>query len=165
MISPLSALTRRLVPALACLLLPGCSLLDRVVNSPTVIYALAPQQDLPSPLTQSLAPAGQPIAFSPNRYSITKRQRAALQAQAARWQQTTSRVLVLGFSRRGLPSGYARVLSQRRAEAARQVLIEEGIDAARLHTAGYGHDQPSLSTNDEVRLFLVDDSPPKAAQP
>ena len=154
---PSSAFSRCAVLGLtSLLLLCQCSLLDRATNSSAVIYALAPQQDLPSPLAQPLKAAGAPIAFPPHRYALTQRQRTALRAQAAQWQKDSTRLLVLGFARRGLPPGYARVLSQRRAEAARQVLIEEGIDAARLHTSGYGHDQPSLSTGDEVRLFLVE---------
>ena len=150
----LSLFIRSLGLCLACAMLCQCSLLDRV-NAPTVVYALAPQRDLPSPLAQTLQAAGQPISFPPNRYVVTPRQRTVLKAQAAQWQKDSARLLVLGFARRGLPSGYARVLSQRRAESARQVLIEEGIDAARLHSAGYGHDQPGLSSGDEVRLFIL----------
>lgn len=148
---------RFFLPALTGLLLCQCSVVDRVVNPAAVIYALAPQQDLPSPITQpeALTEAGPPITFSPNRYTLNLRQQTTLKNQASKWSKDTSNLLVLGFARRGLPPGYARVLSQRRAEAARQVLIEEGIDAARLHTAGYGHDQPALSSNDEVKLFIV----------
>ena len=45
--------------------------------------------------------------------------------------------------------------AQRRAESVRQALIEEGLDAARLHSAGYGHDQPSISSEDAVRMMVV----------
>lgn len=148
-------LLRSLGLAAACLLLSQCTLLE-MVNSPAVIYALAPQQDLPSPLAQPLDTAGASISFPPNRYLLNQRQRAVLKTQAMKWQKDNSRLVVLGFARRGLPSGYARVLSQRRAESARKVLIEEGIDAARIHTAGYGHDQPALSSHDEVKLFIVE---------
>lgn len=138
-----------------CDLLCQCSVVDSMVNPPAVIYALAPQRDLPSPLSDTLETAGPAISFPPNKYLLNQRQRAALKVQAAKWQKDSSKLLVLGFARRGLPSGYARVLSQRRAESARKVLIEEGIDAARVHTAGYGHDQPALSTNDEIKLFIL----------
>ncbi len=144
-------LSRRILCGLALALLCQCNL----VAPPKVIYALSPQKDLPSPLANQLTPNGAPIAFSPNRFLLSHRQLAALRTQAESWQSDTPTLLVLGFARRGLPSSYARVLSQRRAEAVRQALIDQGIDAAKVHTAGYGHDQPGLSAADEVRLFVV----------
>jgi outer membrane protein OmpA-like peptidoglycan-associated protein len=139
------------------LLLCQCSLLDRVVNSSAVIYALPPQQTMPSPLASpsTLSQVGPTISFAPNRFLLTARQRTMLQAQAAVWKEKPPQLLILGFTRRGIPAGYARSLAQRRAESVRQVLIEEGIDAAHLHSAGYGHDQPGLSNEDAVKLFVA----------
>jgi outer membrane protein OmpA-like peptidoglycan-associated protein len=148
---------RSLIAPLAVLLLSQCSLLERAVNSSAVIYALAPQEKMPSPLdpNSGLTQAGATITFSPNRYLLTARQRSMITTLAKQWQDKTPQVLVLGTARRGTPAGYARSLSQRRAESVRQALIEEGLDAAKFHSAGYGHDQPSISTEDAVKLMVV----------
>lgn len=144
---------------LATLLLCQCSLLPSTDDA-TVIYALAPQEALPSPLDQRLTPVGLAIRFARDRYELTPAQKQALQPLAAQWQSAKTTLMILGFAMRGLPTDYARSLSQRRAEAVRQTLIDEGLDAAQLHSAGYGHDQPSLGSLDEVKLFTLPTSQP-----
>ena len=86
---------------------------------------------------------------------LNKRQRATLASHARQWQETKPRLLIVGFAQRGFPASYARSLSQRRAESVREILIKEGMDAAVLHSTGYGHDQPGLSSGDEVRVFIA----------
>lgn len=141
----------------ATLTLCQCSLLNRVVNSSAVIYALPPQEKLPSLLSnpEKLTPAGPVITFPPNRFLLTSRQRAQLQTLGEQWKEAAPQLLIAGFARRGTPSGYARSLSQRRAESVRQVFIEQGIDAAHLHSTGYGHDQPGLSSEDTVKIYIA----------
>jgi outer membrane protein OmpA-like peptidoglycan-associated protein len=148
---------RGFAAAMSALLLCQCTLLDRVVSSSAVIYALPPQQSLPSPMANPsvLQSAGNDITFSPNRFLLTKRQRTMLNTHAAEWKEKPPQLLILGFTRRGIPAGYARSLAQRRAESVRQALIEEGIDAARMHTAGYGFDQPDLCSDDVVKMYLL----------
>ena len=151
----ISAVTTRLLTAAATtLLLCQCSLLPGT-DDPTVIYALAPQEALPSPLEQKLTPVGPAISFARDRYELTTVQQEMLKPLAAQWQRDKTTLMVLGFATRGLPTDYARSLSQRRAEAVRQTLIDEGLDAALLHSAGYGHDQPKLGSGDEVKLFTL----------
>lgn len=141
----------------AMLALCQCSLLDRVVNSSAVIYALPPQEKMPSVLSnpEKLTPAGPVISFPPNRFLLTARQRAQLQTLGEQWRESPPQVIIAGFARRGTPSGYARSLSQRRAESVRQVFIEQGIDAAHLHSTGFGHDQPGVSSEDAVKIYIV----------
>jgi outer membrane protein OmpA-like peptidoglycan-associated protein len=50
------------------------------------------------------------------------------------------RYLIAGYSQPELPEDYARSLSERRAQAVRQTLIECGVDASHLQTVGFGHD-------------------------
>jgi outer membrane protein OmpA-like peptidoglycan-associated protein len=139
-----------LVPLLLC----QCSLLPGS-GGESVIYALAPQEALPSPLEQPLTAAAPPVVFARDRYDLTSRQQEALKPLAAQWEKDATPLLILGFAKRGLPTDYARSLSQRRAEAVREALINEGLDAALLHSAGYGHDQPKLGSGDEVKLFTM----------
>lgn len=53
-----------------------------------------------------------------------------------------SRVLIEGHTDDRGSANLNQALSQRRAEAVRQALIEEGIDPARLTAIGHGKDQP-----------------------
>lgn len=153
--------------ALSCLIAPlllcQCSLLPGA-GGEAVIYALAPQEALPSPLEQSLTLAAPPVVFARDRYDLSSRQQEALKPLAAQWQKDATPLLILGFAKRGLPTDYARSLSQRRAEAVREALINEGLDAALLHSAGYGHDQPKLGSGDEVKLFTMPAPAPTPAE-
>ena len=155
--APLPAFTRVSIALIAILTLCQCTLLDRVVNSSAVIYALPPQEKVPSLLShpEKLTPTGPVITFSPNRFLLTARQRAQLQALGEQWKEGTPQLLIVGFARRGMPSGYARSLAQRRAESVRQVFIEQGIDAAHLHSTGFGHDQPGLCSEDMVKIYVA----------
>jgi outer membrane protein OmpA-like peptidoglycan-associated protein len=47
------------------------------------------------------------------------------------------------------------MLSQRRAEEVRAVLISAGIEAATLHTIGYGNDIQNQVSGDFVRLYVA----------
>ena len=149
--------TRLLHLLLSCtsaVLLCQCSIIGPMLQPSKVIYALSPQT-VPSPLMKELPPACDPIAFSRDRFLLTKHQRANLVKHLADLNKAKQHLLIAGFAQRGFPASYARSLSQRRAESVRQVLIEEGIDAALLHSTGYGHDQPTLSSGDEVRVYLA----------
>lgn len=139
--------------ALGTLLLTQCSVIDAVLP-PKVIYALSPQS-IPSPLDKELPEACPPIIFSRDHFLLNKRQRAALKTYASERKDAKQHLLIVGFAQRGFPASYARSLAQRRAESVRQVLIEEGIDAAVLHSIGFGHDQPALGSEDEVRVFVA----------
>ena len=120
-----------------------------------MIYALAPQEALPSPLEHKLTPVGPALPFARDRFDLTTLQQETLKPLAAQWQRDKTTLMILGFAKRGLPTDYARSLSQRRAEAVREALINEGLDAALLHSAGYGHDQPKLGSGDEVKIFTM----------
>lgn len=155
---PSTAKLLRLTLALSVVIgLCQCSILDRVVNSSSVIYALGPQDSVPSPIGEAskLTATGPVITFSPARYLLTSRQVSAIEAQAEQWKEKPPQVLIMGFAKPGAPNGYARSLSQRRAESVRQVLIESGIDAAKLHSVGYGNDQPNLGSEDAVKMFVL----------
>jgi outer membrane protein OmpA-like peptidoglycan-associated protein len=150
-----AAMTRLALLGLAPLLLCQCELLDPVLRPSKVIYAQPPRTGLASALDTELKPLAPAITFSRDHFTLTPKQVQALNKQASAWTEAPAKIYVLGFTRRGLPDGYARSLAQRRADAVRQALIDAGIDAAKLHAIGYGHDQPTLSAEDEVRLLVA----------
>ena len=135
------------------LLLGSCSLMHPSADDSQVIYALPPRQPGGTPLMETMTAIGGPFAFSRERFVLTDSQISALEKAAPQWVKDKTKMLVVGFAQRGLPPDYARVLAHRRAESVRQVLIEHGLDAGNIHSAGYGNDVPSLNSDDSVVIY------------
>ena len=145
---------RLLVPALSLpFLLGGCSLAHKKQDESQVIYALPPRPPGATPLAGDMKVIGGPFVFSRERFVLTEAQINALARAAGLWAKDKTKMLVVGFAQRGLPPDYARVLAHRRAESVRQVLIEHGLDAANIHSAGYGNDVPSLGSDDSATIY------------
>lgn len=68
-----------------------------------------------------------------------------------------SQLVLVGYADQRGPKQYNQKLSQRRAEAAKNFLIEQGIDAARIQTQAYGEDR-SLSKDEVKQLVTVNPS-------
>ncbi len=98
--------------------------------------------ELPKALAQfSGAIAG--IAFAPNRTEITAATRPVLdQAVAVLKEHTSVRVQIEGHTDNAGPAEQNRTLSQQRADAVRQYMIDKGIDGSRLTAVGFGPDKP-----------------------
>ncbi len=141
---------------LVVLFLSSCSLLPHGSNDASqVVYALPARQPGSSPLDQAMTPIGKPFSFSRDRFVLTDEQIAVLARAAPQWAKDKVKLLVIGFAKRELPPAYARVLAHRRAEALRQVLIEHGLDAANIHSTGYGNDIPSMGAEDSVVIYQI----------
>lgn len=130
--------------------LPGL----RKSDEPTVVYALGGREGFSSPLEAALKPACQALEFSGTGFRLDGGHQKALRMMAAEWQKATPRYLIAGYSPPGLPEDYARSLSERRALAVRQFLIEAGVEAASLQTVGFGFDSsPSSPTSGVVVIY------------
>ena len=127
-------------------------------NDQAVVYALGERGALPSPLTTELHPACPALRFRPGAHTTSDSHRRSLEWLAAEWEGSKEkRFLIAGYTPPGLPPDYARTLSERRAHAIRQSLIEMGVEPAGLQTVGYGNDFPhSGPTGDVVVIYQVD---------
>lgn len=134
------------------------SLRSRSGEDQAVVYALGERGAIPSPLTTELRPACPALRFRAGSYTTSDSHQRSLERLAAEWEGSKDRrFLIVGYTPPGLPPDFARALSERRAHAIRQSLIEMGVESASLQTAGYGNDFPlSGPTGDVVLIYQVD---------
>ncbi len=133
-------MTTRLLGAVAALaLLAGCSNTDQ--NAATAgagANTIRPgsQEDL-------VANVGDRVFFDFDRSNIRADQRPVLQRQAE-WMGRFPdvRVQVEGHTDERGTREYNLALGQRRANAARDVLVASGVNGARITTISYGKDRP-----------------------
>ncbi len=147
-----------LLTALSCLLLlPACGHLGGLLpeaDTGGVVYALGPREGFTSPLAAALKPACPPLEFPADGHALTGAHEKILRDFLAELGgDLEKRHIIVGHTPVELPGGYARSLSERRAQAARQFLIENGMPAASLQTLGLGHDSPAGATGHRVILY------------
>jgi outer membrane protein OmpA-like peptidoglycan-associated protein len=145
------------VIATACLslTLPSCSVVQSLSTRTEVIHALSDQAELGPPLSGTSRTLGPEITFPRGRYHLTNAQTSRLLKAAPEWKAAAKPIIITGFAASGGLPEYSRMLSQRRAEEVRSVLISAGLEAATLHTVGYGNDMQNQPTGDLVRLYEV----------
>jgi len=97
------------------------------------------------------ASAGDRVYFAYDKSDITPESRKILEAQAA-WMQKNANVTVTieGHCDERGTREYNLALGERRANAARQYLIAQGIPAARVKTISYGKERPDPVGSDEA---------------
>lgn len=130
------------LPAIGLLtLLTGCSGLPSLQKKEAeVVFALGTRDGYTSPMNAALKPASTALEFQELQFDLNGAHRKALSELAAAWPETKPRYLIAGYAPPELPEDYARSLSERRAQAVRQYLIEHGVEAANLQTVGFGSD-------------------------
>lgn len=141
-----------LLPALLAVVLASCSSMQGLVSEPEpeVVFALGARDGFSSPLVTGLKPACQALVFPDTRYSLLGAHEKLLNGLAESWPQGKPRYLIAGYAPPALPEDFARTLSERRAQAVRQFLIEHGVEAASLQTVGFGHDSAPSGPNSSV---------------
>lgn len=99
-----------------------------------------------------VANVGDRVFFATDRSSIAADQRPVLERQAAwlqRYPQVT--VQVEGHADERGTREYNLALGQRRANAARDVLVANGVAGSRISTISYGKDRPAaLGSNEDA---------------
>jgi peptidoglycan-associated lipoprotein len=141
-------MTTRLLGAFAALaLLAACSSTDDGAQTGGAGGTIRPgsQEDL-------VANVGDRVFFDFDRSNIRADQRPVLQRQAEWMQRNASvQVQIEGHADERGTREYNLALGQRRANAARDVLIAGGVSGARISTISYGKDRPAaLGSNEEA---------------
>lgn len=140
------------------LLLPACSSLPTFFKNPAdeaIVYALGTRDGYTSPLNASLKPACPALVFEDEGIQLTGAHEHAIRTLAKEMaQDKKARLLVAGYAPPNLPQDHARSLSDRRALAVRQRLIELGREPAQLQTVGFGNDfAPSGPSSGVVVIY------------
>lgn len=145
---------------LSCLLLASCGSITmpsflHPPSSEAVVYALGPREGFSSTLNGSLKPACPALVFDNADFQLTSAHQQALSSLAQEMSKNKkARLLVAGYTAPNLPPDHARSLSERRALAVRQRLIELGLEAASLQTVGFGNDfSPTGPSSDVVVIY------------
>ncbi len=124
-------------------------------SSEAVVYALGPRDGFTSPLNGSLKPACPALVFDNAEFHLTSAHQQAVHTLAQEMSANKkARLLIAGYTPPNLPQDHARSISERRALAVRQRLIELGLEAASLQTVGFGNDfSPSGPSSDVVVIY------------
>lgn len=119
-----------------------------------IVFALGPRDGFVSPMVAALSPACPALEFPGTSFALNGGHKKALLDLATGWKESKPRYLIAGYTPPELTHDYARSLSERRAQAVRQYLIENGVEAASLQTVGFGNDSaPSGPTTSVVVIY------------
>lgn len=145
------------IPLLSlAVLLSACSTVPSMFQEPEadIVFALGSREGFTSPMATGLKPACPALEFRGTSFALTGAHQKSLKALAADWKDKKPRYLIAGYTPPELQEGYARSLSERRAQAVRQSLIESGVEAASLQTVGFGSDSsPSGPSTSVVVVY------------
>ncbi|WP_300555381.1 peptidoglycan-associated lipoprotein Pal [Maricaulis sp.] len=97
-----------------------------------------------------VATAGDRVFFGYDRHDLTAEARSTLRSQAA-WLNTYSdaRITISGNCDERGTREYNLALGARRANAARDYLISQGVDASRITTRSFGKENPTCTESNE----------------
>ncbi len=148
----------RLLPLLLTAFLNSCSNMPIFsgLADEAVIYALGPRDGYRSPISTDLKPACPALVFNDEGYALTARHEGTLRSlfEEIQAEVPKKKFLVAGYAPPALPHDHARALSERRAQAVRQHLIELGLEPANLQTVGFGNDfSPTGPSSDVVVIY------------
>ncbi|MCB1225739.1 MAG: OmpA family protein [Verrucomicrobiales bacterium] len=131
-----------------------------------LVYALGALEGFPSPLTSILQPACPALPFTPSSLDVEGRHRLQLQRVATQWASTPQKLIVTGYTPPDLPKDHARALSERRALAVRQHLIELGVEPTSVQTLGLGSDfAPTGPSSHTIVIYREENSRPQPMTP
>jgi peptidoglycan-associated lipoprotein len=91
------------------------------------------------------------VYFDTDRYNIDSQDAAAL-AQQAQWlsRYPNKRATIEGHCDERGTRDYNLALGERRANAAKNYLVSQGVDASRINTVSYGKERPLALGSDEA---------------
>jgi outer membrane protein OmpA-like peptidoglycan-associated protein len=124
--------------------LGGCARPRRTVAAHTPGASAPPSSPAPPPTTRAESLSGPHFAF--NQATLTPEGQAKVRGAAQMLKRYPDRgIEVSGYTDSTENDTRNRRLSERRAEAVKEILVESGVSASRITTAGYGAANPVAS--------------------
>lgn len=138
-------------------LLYSCSSFSFLPHPPAeaIVYALGPREGHTSPLGANLKPACPALVFEGDGFKLSTAHEGAIRGVVTELGgDKKTRLLIAGYAQPDLPHDHARSLSERRAQAVRQRLIELELDPSKIQTVGFGNDfSPSGPSSGVVVIY------------
>ncbi len=142
------AIKQGLTFAVVMAFLVGCSSADKKKAAPV---AATPT---PTPVVQEAAPVVQQVAnvvyFDYDKYDLTPEARAILLAHAEKLKGSSAAVRLEGHADERGSREYNIALGEKRAKAARDFLVLQGVKASSLEVVSYGEERPVATGHDET---------------
>ena len=133
-----------LVPGILLGILGGCARPHRTVASDAPGTPAPPSSEAPPPMTKVESLSGPHFAF--NAAALTAEGQAKVRGAAQMLKRYPDRgIEVSGYTDSTGSEARNQRLSERRAEAVKQILVESGVSASRITTTGYGASNPVAS--------------------
>jgi OmpA-OmpF porin, OOP family len=124
--------------------LGGCARPRRTAAAHAPGALAAPSSPAPPPMTKAESLSGPHFSF--NQATLTPEGQAKVRGAAQMLKRYPDRgIEVNGYTDSTENDARNRRLSERRAEAVKEILVESGVSASRITTAGYGAANPVAS--------------------
>lgn len=95
-----------------------------------------------------------PVYFGFDSYAVESAESGKVQQVATALRDSSSRLIIAGFTDERGTQEYNRGLGERRAQAVRQALIDSGIQADRIQTVSFGSEMPADPASNEAAWAL-----------
>ncbi|RYY76374.1 MAG: peptidoglycan-associated lipoprotein Pal [Gammaproteobacteria bacterium] len=142
------AIKQGLTFAVVMAFLVGCSSADKKKAAPAPAPAPTPVvQEAPAPVVQQVANV---VYFDYDKYDLTPEARAILLAHAEKLKGSSAAVRLEGHADERGSREYNIALGEKRAKAARDFLVLQGVKAASVEVVSYGEERPVATGHDET---------------
>jgi peptidoglycan-associated lipoprotein len=140
------AIKQGLTLAVVMAFLVGCSSSDNKKTTPPVVAPVAVEKEVVAPV-KAVASV---VYFDLDKYDLTPEARAILLANAEKLKGSSAAVRLEGHADERGSREYNMALGEKRAKAARDFLVLQGVKAASLEVVSYGEERPVATGHDET---------------
>jgi peptidoglycan-associated lipoprotein len=141
------AIKQGLTLAVVMAFLVGCSSSDKK-KAPAAAPVAAPVTAAPA--TEAKQVVANVILFDYDKYDLTPEARAILLAHAENLKGSSAAVRLEGHADERGSREYNIALGEKRAKAARDFLVLQGVKSASLEVVSYGEERPVATSHDET---------------
>jgi peptidoglycan-associated lipoprotein len=140
------AIKQGLTLAVVMAFLVGCSSSDKKKATPAAATPAPVEQEVAAPVKD----VANVVYFEFDKFDLTPEARAILLAHAEKLKGSSAAVRLEGHADERGSREYNMALGEKRAKAARDFLVLQGVKAASLEVVSYGEERPVATGHDET---------------